>query len=240
MDASKITVVQSTPEHETNRPATGTSCFFTITALSSATSGVTTFTSALTFSGGSRTVTFSVDIGAASSITFTAPPGGLSIPAGQFRNFSVASYATDGDYTISCGYTDSSRHSLLASVANTSCDFTVRAGNSTGAATLSVIYYSSGGDQVTGVIPITVTPASSLTFTPPSAFNVRIGQTISVNARPYASDGANAIACDVATGVTGGITVESPVGCSYKVTAGNVTGTASFVCLLYTSPSPRD
>ena len=239
VDASKITVVQSTPEHETNRPATGTDCFFTVTALSSADSGVTTFTSVLTFSGGSsRTVTFSIDVGAASSITFTAPPGGLSIPAGQFRNFSVASYATDGDYTISCGYTDSSRHSLLASVANTSCDFTVRAGSSAGAATLSVIYYSSGGDQVTGVVPITVTPASSLTFTPPSAFNVRIGQTISVNARPYASDGANAVACDVATGVTGGITVQSPVGCSYRVTAGNTVGTASFV-VPYASSSGR-
>ena len=67
---------------------------------------------------------------------------------------------------------------------------------------------------------------------------MRIGQTIGINARLYASDGANAVACDVATGVQGGITVASPVGCSYRVTAGNVTGTASFV-VPYTSSSGR-
>ena len=123
-------------------------------------------------------------------------------------------------------------------MANTGCDFTVRAGNVAGAATLSVIYNSSGGDEVIGVIAITVASTSSLTFTAPSALNVRIGQTIGINARLYASDGANAIACDVATGVTGGITVASPVGCSYRVTAGNTVGVASFV-VPYASSSGR-
>ena len=89
---------------------------------------------------------------------------------------------------------------------------------------------------MSGVIPITVASTSSLTFTAPSALNVRIGQTIGINARLYASDGANTVSCDVATGVTGGITVASPVGCSYRVTAGNVTGAASFV-VPYTSGS---
>ena len=132
-------------------------CIFTVTATSSATAGATSFVVPFSSTGGhTLDATFSVDVGVVSDITFTAPVGGLSIPVGQFKNFSVASYATDGDYTVSCRFADSSRHALIASVANTGCDFTVRAGSVAGAATLSVIYNSSGGDELTGVIPITV------------------------------------------------------------------------------------
>ena len=205
------------------------SCIYRIEVQSSATPGPASFSAVLTFSGGSRNVPYNFIITPASAIAFTAPAGGLSIPVGQSKNFSVASYATDGDHTISCRFAAASRHSLIASVANTGCDFTVRAGRTAGAATLSVIYNSSGGTEVTGVIPITVAATSSLTFTAPTALNVRVGQEIGINALLYASDGANAVACDVATGIVGGITVESPVGCSYKVTAGNTVGTASFV-----------
>ena len=168
----------------TGLPTTGTNCLFTVTADSSAAAGATTFVVPFSSDGGhSLEGTFSIAVGAVSDIVFTAPAGGLSIPVGNFSNFSVASYAADGDYTISCRFADSSRHALIASVANTGCDFTVRAGNVAGAATLSVIYNSSGGDEVTGVIAITVASTSSLTFTAPSALNVRIGQEISINAR---------------------------------------------------------
>ena len=245
-------------------------CFRRITVESSATTGPASFSVRLSYanSGGqSWQTTFPFVITPASNIIFTAPPGGLTIPVGQFRNFDVSSYATDGDYTISCRFSAASRHSLIASVANTGCDFTVRAGRTTGAATLSVIYNSDNGGfwpigELTAVIPITVVDTSSLTFTAPSALNVRVGQEISVNARLYASDGANAVACDVATGIVGGITVKSPgdtfeatrtaddiannrpprnidlAGCSYRVTAGNTVGTASFV-VPYVSSSGR-
>ena len=142
VETSKITVTRN-------------GCIFTVTASSSAAAGVTIFVLPFSSTGGhSLDRPFSIAIGATSDITFTAPVGGLSIPVGQLRNFSVASYATDGDYTISCRFADASRHSLIVSVANTGCDFTVRAGSIAGAATLSVIYNSSGGDEVTGVIPI--------------------------------------------------------------------------------------
>ena len=245
-------------------------CFRRITVESSATTGPASFSVRLSYanSGGqSWQTTFPFVITPASNIIFTAPPGGLTIPVGQFRNFDVSSYATDGDYTISCRFSAASRHSLIASVANTGCDFTVRAGRTAGAATLSVIYNSDNGGfwpvgELTAVIPITVVDTSSLTFTAPSALNVRVGQEISVNARLYASDGANAVACDVATGIVGGITVKSPgdtfeatrtaddiannrpprnidlAGCSYRVTAGNTVGTASFV-VPYVSSSGR-
>ncbi len=237
-------------------------CFRRITVESSATTGPASFTVRLSYanSGGqSWATTFNFVITPASNIIFTAPPGGLTIPVGQFRNFDVSSYATDGDYTISCRFSAASRHSLIASVANTGCDFTVRAGRTAGAATLSVIYNSDNGGfwpvgELTAEIPITVADPSSLTFTAPSALNVRVGQTIGINARLYASDGANAVACDVATGIVGGITVKSPGdtfghpvdsgktltlgGCSYRVTAGNTVGTASFV-VPYVSSSGR-
>ncbi len=237
-DATKITVERNPFSH-----ARG-GCTFRVNALSTATVGATSFTSVLTFAGGSRTVTFPINITPASNIIFTAPPGGLSIPAGGFRNFDVSSYATDSDYTISCRFSAASRHSLIASVANTGCDFTVRAGRTAGSATLSVIYnsYSGGGifpiGELTAVIPITVTSTSALTFTPPSNLAVRIDQTISINARPYATDGANAVSCGTATSATANITVASPVGCSYRVTAGSTTGAASFV-VPYTSSSGR-
>ena len=172
VDTSKISVNRNPFNH----PRGG--CTFRVAAYSSSI-GATTFTSVLTFSGGgNRNVTFPINITPTSSITFVAPLGGLSVPVGQSKNFSVSSYARDGTYTISCRFADSSRHALIASVANTGCDFTVRAGNVAGSATLSVIYNSSGGHEVTGVIPITVASTSSLTFTAPSALNVRIGQTI--------------------------------------------------------------
>ena len=95
-------------------------CIFTVTASSSAAAGVTIFVLPFSSTGGhSLDRPFSIAIGATSDITFTAPVGGLSIPVGQLRNFSVAGYATDGDYTISCRFADSSRHALIVSVANT-------------------------------------------------------------------------------------------------------------------------
>ena len=223
---SRITVTRNPFNH----PRGG--CTFRVTATASAVLGVTSFTSALTFSGSSRTVTFPINITPASNIIFTAPPGGLSIPVGQFRNFSVASYATDSDYTIRCRFSAASRHSLIASVANTGCDFTVRAGRTAGSATLSVIYNSYNGGffpigELTAEIPIRVTSTSTLTFTAPSNLAVRIDQTIGINARIYASDGANAVSCGTATDATANITVASPVGCSYRVTAGSTTGSAT-------------
>ncbi len=235
VDTAKITVTRNPFSH-----ARG-GCTFRVTATASAVLGATSFTSVLTFAGGSRTVTFPVNITPASNIIFTAPPGGLSIPVGQFRNFDVSSYAKDSDYTITCRFSAASRHSLIASVANTGCDFTVRAGRTAGSATLSVIYNSySGGffpiGELTAEIPIRVTSTSALTFTPPSNLAVRIDQTIGINARLYATDGANAVSCGTATDATANITVQSPVGCSYRVTAGSTVGAASFV-VPYTSSS---
>ena len=229
VDSTRITVAQNAAN----------SCFFTVNASATAPTGNATFTTLLTSSGGdTHSATFTIAITAASDITFTAP---ASIPIGTGRSkiIDVSGYATDGDYAITCSFNanPANRHRLLASVTATGCSFRVWAGSTQGAATVTVRYHSSGGDEQTGVIPLIIGPSSVLIYQRVSNLRVRTGGTITIDAGSYAHDrGGYPVLCDDATAVDSKITVNSRNGCVYNITAGNTTGRTSF-SVPYTSAS---
>ena len=223
-------------------------CFFTVAAAASATEGDTTFSVRLMSSGGStHDQTFTITVGAASSINFEAPTTPLSVPAGNFRHFDVSGYASDGDYGITCRYSGAlhelvSRLGFVAPGTTTptgpasGCNVTIYAGDTAGSGSVSVIYNSAGGDEVTGVIPVVVASSSALDFSPPRNLSVRIERAITVNARLYARDGLNTITCGDAEAVSGSLTGVVRDGCFFTATAGSSTGSASFT-VPYTSSS---
>ena len=224
---SRLTVTQSA----TN------SCSFSVAASATAATGNASFTTLLTSSGGtSLSATLTIAITAASSITFTAPAS-IPLGAGNYKTVDFGSYATDGDYTITCSFNanPANRHALLASVTATGCSFRVWAGSSQGSATVRVMYHSSGGTELTRDIPFTIGAPSVLIYQRVSNLQVRTGGSIQIDAGSYASDqGGWTVSCGDATAVDSKITVTSRNGCVYNITAGNTAGSASFT-VPYTS-----
>ena len=213
-------------------------CFFTVTAATSAAGRNVAFTTVVTSSGGgSRPIEIPLAVTAVSDITFTAPVGGVNIGAGNSKTIDVSSYATDGTYTIQCRFEESGRHARITSVTTDGCNFTVRAGNTQGSATLSVLYNSSGGDETTGVITLNIGPSSVILFNVPAASSLPVvagGAAATVNAGSYVSDGSYTISCGDATAVSATISVQR-TGCSFAVTAqASASGTVSFA-VPYTS-----
>ena len=229
VDSTRITVAQNAAN----------SCFFTVNASATAPTGNATFTTLLTSSGGdTHSATFTIAITAASDITFTAPAS-IPIGTGRSKTINVSGYAADGDYAITCSFNanPANRHALLASVTATGCNIRVWAGSTQGAATVTVRYHSSGGDEQTGVIPLIIGPSSVLIYQRVSNLRVRTGGTITIDAGSYAHDrGGYPVLCGDATAVDSKITVSSRNGCVYNITAGNTTGRASF-SVPYTSAS---
>ena len=225
VDATRLTVTRAT-----------NTCFFTVNALATATTGNTTITTLLTSSGGdTHSATFTINITPASNFMFTAPANSIPIGVGSTKTIDVSSYATDGNYAIQCRFNSNTRHSRIASVTTDGCNFSVRAGNTQGAATVSVLYTSAGGVEQTGVVPINIGPRSILIYQRVSTLRVRTGGTIRIDAGSYAHDqGGYSISCGDATAIDSKITVNSRNGCVYNITAGNTAGTASFT-VPYTS-----
>ena len=166
-----------------------------------------------------------------SNIVFTAPTG-LTVPAGGSVTIDASSYATDGTYAISCG-TATSIDSKIT-VAGTGCSYRITAGSTTGAASFTVPYSSTGGDTESGAIPITVGSASDIVFTAPAGLSVAAGRAITINAGSYAADGSYTISCANASSVSSLFSSISRTGCSYEARAGSTQGTAAFT-VPYTS-----
>ena len=166
-----------------------------------------------------------------SAIVFTAPTG-LTVPAGGSVTIDASTYATDGTYAISCG-TAASVDSKIT-VAGTGCSYRITAGSTTGAASFTVPYSSTGGDTESGAIPITVGSASSIVFTAPAGLSVAAGRAITINAGSYATDGSYTISCANASSVSSLFSSISRTGCSYEARAGSTQGTAAFT-VPYTS-----
>ena len=159
-----------------------------------------------------------------------SPPALSGVVAGSSVDIDASSYATDGSYTISCGDAVGSLPAGI-SISRTGCSYRVSATSSaTGSFSFTAPLSSTGGDTLNGTIAMAV---SGISFTAPTGLSVAVGQVLVIDAADYASDGNFAISCATATGVDSKITVTN-VGCSYAITAGPTTGSASFT-VPYTS-----
>ena len=199
------------------------SCRYTIVL--NGTQGSTGFTVTYTSTGGhSISRAIQITVGAASSIVFSAPASNPAVAASRTRTLDVGSYATDGSYTITCGtITESSALISLGAQTAGSCSIPVTAGSSTGTATISVPYISSGGATLTRSVSIDVGVASNISFTAPTGLKVGINRTQTINALDYASDSGYTITCGTATSVdstklTSVVRDSSGNGCGYTIT----------------------
>ena len=134
-------------------------------------------------SGDTAEGVISLTVGFPSSIVFSAPTD-LSVAAGSSITVDASSYATDGAYTITCG--DATGVDSKITIVRTNCSYAVTAGTSTGIATFTVPYTSSGGDTRNGVISIAITTA----ITSLSATGCTDGTFVDLTANPRVS-GAN-------------------------------------------------
>ena len=221
---------------------TQTGCSIPITAGSS--SGQTADISIPYTSAGGHTLTstLTIDIGAASSITFNAPTG-LQVGINRTQTIDASAYASDGSYTITCGDAtsiDSTRLTSVTRTANT-CSFTISpittlTQSQQGSASFTVPYTSSGGDTQNGVISIEVGPASTIVFTAPASNPaIPASGTSTIDVSSYAADGTYAITCGTITESDADITLGTQTGCSIPITAGSTSGQTADISIPYTS-----
>ena len=171
-------------------------CVFTVTTAAAAAGENVAITVPVTSSGGAtRSIVIPISVTPVSDIVFTAPAA-VKIGAGNTKTIDVGAYATDGSYTVSCGFQQSTRHARLTSVAVSGCRFTLAAGSAQGAATLVVDYTSTGGDTQSGTVNLSIGPPSSVSFTAPPAPAVGRNRTLVINALDYVRENtAYAVSC---------------------------------------------
>ena len=212
-----------------------TGCSFVVTP--AGTQGSASFTVPYTSSGGDTfNAVFTIDIGPASAISFSAPSG-LTLGTNRSMTLDAASYAADGSYLITCGDATSVDSKITVTRPNAnarSCEYSITPTGTTGTATFTVPYTSSGGHTTNGTISIGITAASTIVFTAPTGLTMTAGSSMTINAASYATDGSYTITCGDATARDAKITRITNTGCSYTITAGETTGTASFT-VPYTS-----
>ncbi len=216
---SKITVMRANPSSEP--------CKFTITP--TGTQGEASFTVPYSSSGGTTlNGVFTVEIGPASTISFTSPTG-LKLGTNRTLTINAASYATDGDYPIECSNATSVDTKITITRPNSdSCGFNIVPTGTHGTATFTVPYRSIGGATLDGVINIEIGAASTIVYTPPTGLSMTASSTITINAASYVTDGSYTITCGQATNRDTKITRATNTGCSYQITVGADTGTATF------------
>ena len=211
---------------------TGNSCDYTVTAKATATAGPATFTVPYNSAGGdTHQGEISITI---TAITYTAPQN-LKVAAGATLDINASTYATHTGFNIDCG-TAKDLNDKLTSVTRPDptakpCEYQIAAKTTAtaGNATFTIPYTSSSG----AVLDATVTVAvSNIAFTAPDNLSVAAGRTLTVPAGSYATDGAFAITCSAATGISSEFTSANNTGnsCDYTVTAKTTAaaGTASF------------
>ena len=219
---AKITVRRRDPR---NSP-----CSFSV--FPSGTQGTATFTVPYRSRGGtSRNGVFTIEIGAASTISFSGPPN-LKLGTNRTRIIDARDYASDGNYYITCA--DASAVDSKITVARNDCSFTITPTGTQGSASFTVQYTSSGGHSRNGTIRIEIGTASTIHYSPSSSLTMTAGSSMTINAATYAMDGSYAITCGDATNRDAKIIRVTNTGCSYQVSTGSGTGTAAFT-VPYTS-----
>ena len=231
-DATNVSTSIITP---TRPNPVSSSCSFLVTP--TGTQGVASFTVPYTSSGGAtRNGVFTIEVGPASTISYTAPTG-LTLGTNRTRIIDAASYATDGGYVITCGTATGVDSKISVTRANpniASCEFTVTPTGAQGAASFTVPYTSSGGATLDGTINIAIGAASTIVYTAPTGLTMTASSTLTINAATAATDGTYTITCGQATNRDTKITRATNTGCSYQITVGADTGTATFT-VPYTS-----
>ena len=225
VDTSKISVAN-------------TACSYTATATATATgtaSFTVPYTSTGTLGSGSRNGTITISIMPASDIQFTSPTD-LEIGAGSTRTLSLASYATDGPYSITCGNATATETAKLTSIARNGCDYTITAAATAaqGDTTFTLTYTSSGTDTHDASFTITIGPASSIVFTAPAAITFQASSARGIDLSSYATDGSYTIGCLDATNIDPKLSSVTRNGCTYTIAASATPGNASFT-IGYTS-----
>ena len=206
-----------------------TGCSFTVTP--AGTQGLASFTVPYSSTGGgTANGVITVEIGPASTITYVAPTG-LQLATNRTITIDAASYATDGNYYITCARATASHPRIAVTRPNADwrpCEYTIISRGTTGTATFEVPYTSSGGHTLNGTVSIEVGAASDIVFVAPNGLTTATGSTLTINAGSYATDGSYTISCGEAIGRDSKITRITNTGCSYEITTGETTGTATF------------
>ena len=212
-----------------------TGCSFVVTPTGA--TGTAVFTVPYTSSGGDTyNAVFAIDIGPASAIAFSAPTG-LTLGTNRSMTLNAASYAADASYLITCGDATGVDSKITVTRPNAnarSCEYAVTPTGATGTATFTVPYTSSGGHTTNGTISIAITAASTIVFSAPTGLTMTAGSSMTINAASYATDGSYTITCGDAVARDAKITRITNTGCSYEITSGETTGTATFT-VPYTS-----
>ena len=153
------------------------------------------------------------------------------------RTINLASYATDGPYSITCGTAAAADTSKLTSINRNGCDYTITAAAAAaqGDTTFTLTYTSSGSDTHDASFMITIGPASNIVFTAPDEpFTVQANSARGIDLSSYATDGSYTIGCEDATNIDDLLLSVRRNGCTYIVAASINPGDASFT-VNYTS-----
>ena len=232
------TSVDSTKLTSVARDSSGNGCGYTINPISSLTQsqqGDATFTVPYRSAGGHvLNQEFTIGVGPASTIVYTAPVGANALTVGHNRTLTIdaSSYATDGSYAISCGDARSI-HARIDHITRQGCSFTITpVSGMTGAATFTVPYSSAGGHTTDGQVSVAIGAASNIVYSAPSGIVIPASTARTIDVGSYASDGSYAISCGDATGVNASrlaSVTHTGTSCSFEITATASQGATSFV-----------
>ena len=232
------TGVDSTKLTSVTRSSSGNGCGYTINPISSLTQsqqGDATFTVPYRSAGGHvLNQVFTITVGPASTIVYTAPVGANALTVGHNRTLTIdaSSYAADGSYAISCGDARSI-HARIDHITRQGCSFTITpVSGMTGAATFTVPYSSAGGHTTDGQVSVAIGAASNIVYSAPSGIVIPASTARTIDVGSYAADGSYAISCGDATGVNASrlaSVTHTGTSCSFEITATASQGATSFV-----------
>ena len=160
---------------------------------------------------------------AAVSVSFSTPAT-FALQGGNTLVIDARNYIADAGLGITCADA-TSVGTKLNSVTRSGCVYTAVAKTGSaneGAASFTIPFTPTGRSAQNGVVSVTVTPASDLAISQPSALAVRAGVSTTIDVGSLVTDGDYAITCRDATQMHSRITTVSRTAgsCSFAITAG--------------------